>query len=380
MLDQKKLFDLTSKLISFQSISPNQAGCIDYLQQILTDIGFTVTRLDKNNTSNFIAKIGVSGPIFAYAGHVDVVPTGDLNEWSFDPFTLTPANNELFGRGIADMKGSIAAFIIAVEQFIQNDFNPNDGQIAILITSDEESSAVDGTPVMVDYLKSEGITIDYCLVGEPSSENILGDTIKVGRRGSLTGYIKVNGKQGHIAYPESCINPIHTFIPALNELISTKWDNGNEIFPPTGLQFANINCGLGVTNVIANTLTANFNFRYNNLHNASDLKQKVVAILDKYAVNYAVEWTNSANPFYSKPGKLRQVITDSIKQQLNLMPAQKTDGGTSDGRFLIEVCTEIVEFGLSNKHIHQIDERIKAKDLDNLANTYYLILNKIFND
>lgn len=380
MLDKKKLYDLTSELISFKSISPNQAGCIDYLQQILTDIGFTITRLDKNNTTNLIAKIGTTGPIFAYAGHIDVVPSGDLSKWSFDPFTLSQTNNELYGRGIADMKGSVSAFIIAVEQFIQNDFTQENGQIALLITSDEESSAVDGTPLIVEHLKSEGITIDYCLVGEPSCAELLGDTIKVGRRGSLTGYIEVQGKQGHIAYPESCINPIHTFTPALNELISIKWDNGNDIFPPTGLQFANINCGLGVTNVIANTLTANFNFRYNSLHNAHDLKQKVVAILDKYAVNYTVEWANSANPFYTKPGKLLQVITDSIEQQLNLIPQQKTDGGTSDGRFLIEVCTEIVEFGLSNKYIHQIDERIKAEDLYNLANTYYLILNKIFND
>jgi succinyl-diaminopimelate desuccinylase len=380
MLDNKKLYDLTSKLISFKSVSPNQAGCIDYLQQILTDIGFAVTRLDKNNTANLIAKIGTTGPIFAYAGHIDVVPTGDLSQWSFDPFILNTSNNELYGRGIADMKGSIAAFIIAVEQFIQNEFNQDNGQIALLITSDEESSAVDGTPVIVDYLKSEGIIVDYCLVGEPSGAESLGDTIKVGRRGSLTGYIEVKGKQGHIAYPESCINPIHTFTPALNELISTKWDSGNDIFPSTVLQIANINCGLGVTNVIANTLTANFNFRYNNLHKADDLKQKVVAILDKYAVNYAVEWTNSAKPFYTKPGKLLQVINNSIKQELNLVPQQKTDGGTSDGRFLIEVCTEIVEFGLCNKYIHQIDERIKANDLHNLANTYYLILNKIFND
>lgn len=380
MPDQQKLYELTKKLISFKSISPDQAGCIDYLQQILSDIGFKVIRLDRNNTSNFIATIGNSGPLFAYAGHIDVVPTGDLNAWKFDPFILNEANNELYGRGIADMKGSVAAFISAVAEFIKTSFNPDKGQIALLITSDEESSAVDGTPVIVEYLKTHNIKIDYCLLGEPSSDKILGDTIKIGRRGSLTGYIEVQGKQGHIAYPEVCINPIHTFSGALNELILTKWDSGNNMFPPTKLQFANINSGLGVTNVIANTLTSNFNFRYNNIHNAYDLEQKVVAILDKHDVKYTIKWVNSAKPFYSTPGKLLQVINDSIKEQLKLIPQQKTDGGTSDGRFLIEVCTEIIEFGLSNKYIHQINERINTEDLYNLANTYHLILNKMFND
>ncbi|MCC2645298.1 MAG: succinyl-diaminopimelate desuccinylase [Burkholderiales bacterium] len=381
MLDQQKLHELTSKLINFKSISPNQDGCIDYLQQVLTDSGFTISRVDRNNTSNLIAKIGNTGPLFAYAGHIDVVPTGDISQWNFDPFTLSEQDNKLFGRGIADMKGSVAAFIIAVTKFIKQDFfNPDNGQIAILITSDEEASATDGTPVIVEYLKSQNIIIDYCLIGEPSSANLLGDSIKVGRRGSLTGFIEVQGKQGHIAYPELCINPIHTFAPALNELILTKWDNGNNIFPPTSLQIANINAGLGVTNVIANTLTSSFNFRYNNLYNANDLKQKVVAILNKHDIKYTIKWVNSAKPFYTDPGKLLKVVTKSIKQQLGLTPQQKTDGGTSDGRFLIEICNEIIEFGLSNKYIHQINEHINTKDLYDLAKTYYLILNKIFND
>lgn len=379
MINQQELYTLTQKLIGYQSVSPHQAGCIDYLQQILTNLGFAVTRLDRNNTSNFIATIGNGGPIFAYAGHIDVVPTGDISKWTFDPFNLTEKDDELFGRGIADMKGSVAAFISAMTKFLET--TPTlDGQIALLITSDEESSAVDGTPVIVEYLKSQDIIIDYCLLGEPSSVDLLGDTVKIGRRGSLTGYVEVQGRQGHIAYPELCINPIHTFAPALYELTNTIWDNGNEMFPPTGLQMANINSGLGVTNVIANTLTANFNFRYNNLHDANDLQQKVTAILDKHGVSYTIKWVNSAKPFYTKAGKLLQIITSSIKQELNVTPELKTDGGTSDGRFLIEVCNEIIEFGLSNKYIHQINERIKTKDLYNLANTYYTILNKIFND
>jgi succinyl-diaminopimelate desuccinylase len=379
MIDQQELYKLTKKLISFKSISPNQAGCIDYLEKILQDIGFTVTRLDRGSTSNFIATIGTGGPIFAYAGHIDVVPTGDLTQWKFDPFVLTEFQGELYGRGISDMKGSVAAFVMAVTKFLTttNSFN---GQIALIITSDEESSAIDGTPVIVEYLKEKNILIDYCLLGEPTSVELLGDTIKVGRRGSLTGYVEVQGKQGHIAYPELCINPIHTFTPALNELITTVWDNGTDVFPPTSLQIANINSGLGVTNVIANTLTCNFNFRYNNLHNAQELEQEVAAILNRHKVNYTIKWANSAQPFYTIAGNLLQIIENSIKQELNLMPSKKTDGGTSDGRFLVEVCKELVEFGLSNKYIHQINERIKTNDLHNLAKTYYLILNKIFND
>jgi succinyl-diaminopimelate desuccinylase len=380
MPDQKKIFELTKKLIGFKSISPDQAGCIDYLEMVLNEIGFTITRLDRNETTNIVAIIGNSGPLFAYAGHIDVVPSGDLSKWTFDPFTLSSTDNELYGRGIADMKGSVAAFIGAAAKYIQTDFNPAKARIALLITSDEESSAVDGTPVIVEYLKAQDMPIDYCLIGEPSAQDHLGDTIKIGRRGSLTGYIEVFGKQGHIAYPQKCINPIHTFTPALNELITVTWDNGNDMFPPTSLQVVNINSGLGVANVIPNCLTANFNFRYNNQHSANDLEQKVAVILDKHNVQYAIKWVYSAKPFYTKPGKLLKVINESIKQQLNLTPQQKTDGGTSDGRFLIDISQEIIEFGLSNKYIHQIDERIKTEDLYNLANTYYLILNKIFND
>jgi succinyl-diaminopimelate desuccinylase len=379
MIDKLELYELTKTLINFPSISPKQAGCIDYLEQILIKLGFNTKRLDKNDTSNLVAIMGDTGSIFAFAGHIDVVPTGDISKWDFDPFSLNEKNQELYGRGIADMKGSIAAFIVAVIKFLKINPKPP-GKIALLITSDEESSAVDGTPVIVEYLKNNNIQIDYCLLGEPSSVDLLGDTIKIGRRGSLSAYLNVEGKQGHIAYPQLCINPIHVFTPALSELINTQWDSGNEIFPPTNLQIANINAGLGVTNVIANNLTSNFNFRYNNLHSADELKQQVITILDKHKLTYNITWVNSAKPFYTKLGRLLDVTVSSIEQQLGLTPQQKTDGGTSDGRFLVEVCTEIIEFGLSNKYIHQINERIKTDDLSSLADTYNLILNKIFND
>jgi succinyl-diaminopimelate desuccinylase len=371
------LFDLTKKLIEFKSISPNQAGGLDYLQQLLEQNGFTTTRLDRNDTSNLIAKVGTSGPIFAFAGHIDVVPAGDIKKWEFNPFELTEHDGHLYGRGIGDMKGAVAAFIVAVTNYLKN--NKLNGQIAILLTSDEESSAIDGTPVIVEYLKKHNKKIDYCLLGEPTSVEDLGDTIKIGRRGSLTGEIEVLGQQGHIAYPELCINPIHMFANALAELTQTIWDNGNDSFPPTSFQFANLNSGLGVTNVVPNSLIANFNFRYNDLHTADRLAKQVEAILDKYQVHYNITWINSAKPFRTKSGKLLDVIQNSIQENLSTTPTFKTDGGTSDGRFLIEVCNELVEFGLSNKYIHQINERIKSSDLSNLSRTYYSILHKIFN-
>jgi len=378
MIDEKKLLELACKLISFKSVSPDQAGCIDYLQKLLTDIGFRVTRLDRNHTTNFIAEIGETGPILAFAGHIDVVPIGDLSKWKFDPYTLTAHDGELYGRGIGDMKGGVAAFIIAAQEFLAHT-TLKTGRIALLITSDEEIGGPDGTPLMIDYLNQKNQIIDYCILGEPSSALTLGDTLKVGRRGSLTGYLEIQGQQGHIAYPDLCINPIHMFSEALAELSITKWDNGNEFFPPTSLQFANINSGLGVTNVIPNTLSANFNIRYNDLQTTDGLKHKIVTILDKHKVIYNIRFENSAKPFYKKPGTLVNITIDTIKKYLQITPKLKTDGGTSDGRFLVEICKELVEFGPTNKYIHQINERISTKELYNLANIYHSILYKIFN-
>lgn len=378
MIDEKQLLDLTTKLISFKSVSPDQAGCIDYLEKLLTDIGFKVTRLDQNATSNFIAEIGETGPLLAFAGHIDVVPPGDLTKWKFDPYALTEHDGELYGRGIGDMKGGVAAFIIAALTFIKS-YPLNNSRIALLITSDEEVGGADGTPLMVNYLKQKNQMVDYCILGEPSSALTLGDTLKVGRRGSLTGYLEIHGQQGHIAYPDLCINPIHMFSEALTELTTTKWDDGNEFFPPTSLQFANINSGLGVTNVIPNNLSANFNIRYNNLQTAEGLKKQILMILDKHKVNHTIKWENSAKPFYKQPGKLVNLISETMQEQLQIKPKLKTDGGTSDGRFLVDVCHELVEFGPTNKYIHQINERISTKELYNLANIYYSILYKIFN-
>jgi succinyl-diaminopimelate desuccinylase len=374
-----ELLKITKDLVSFKSISPFQDGSIDYVEEYLKNLGFVTSRHDKNDTANLIAKFGDKAPIFAFAGHVDVVPAGDLSKWTYDPFVLSSYNNRLYGRGIGDMKGAIAAFMFAVNELLKQVKSIN-GSIMLLITSDEEAAATDGTTVMVEYLKQNKITLDYCLVGEPTSVDNLGDVIKVGRRGSLTGHLEVIGLQGHIAYPDLCKNPIHLFADALKELTSAKWDDGNEFFPATSLQFANLNSGLGVDNVIPGSLFASFNFRYNNLHSSDSLIKKVEGILNKHNLKYNIRWRNSAKPFYTKPGRLNKIVADTISEELKVTPQLKTDGGTSDGRFLVEVSTELLEFGLSNKYIHQINENINEDDLFALAKTYTIILNKIFND
>ena len=379
MYTNNELLKITKDLISFKSISPFQNGSIDYVEDYLKNLGFVTTRHDRNDTTNLIARFGDKAPIFAFAGHVDVVPTGEISKWAYDPFILSSHNNRLYGRGIGDMKGAIAAFMFAVNELLKQVKSIN-GSIMLLITSDEEAAANDGTTVIVEYLKQNNITLDYCLVGEPTSVENLGDVIKVGRRGSLTGHLEVTGLQGHIAYPDLCKNPIHLFAETLKALISAKWDDGNEFFPATSLQFANLNSGLGVDNVIPGNLFASFNFRYNNLHSSDSLISKVEGILDKHNLKYNIRWRNSAQPFYTKPGRLNKIVVETIQEELKMTPQLKTDGGTSDGRFLVEVSNELLEFGLSNKYIHQINENINENDLFALAKTYKIILNKILND
>lgn len=374
-----QLLELSQKLIAFKSISPDQAGAIDYIGDYLSKLGFTLTRLERNGTSNLIARFGEVSPLFAFAGHIDVVPPGDLEQWDFDPYTLTSHDGCLYGRGIADMKGSVASFMLAVKEFIAHRPLIN-GSVMLLITSDEEAAATDGTVLMVEHLKKQGIEIDYCLIGEPTSVEKLGDVVKVGRRGSLTGHLEIIGKQGHIAYPDLCENPIHLFANTMQQLTHTQWDNGTEYFPATSFQFANLNSGLGVDNVIPGNLRASFNFRYNNLHKADSLSEKVIAILEQNKLIYNIKWKNSAKPFHTQPGRLVAIVKQSIESTLGISPQLKTDGGTSDGRFLVEICKELLEFGLSNKYIHQINENIQQSDLYDLANTYNIILNKIFND
>ena len=310
-----KIIELLKNLIEFKSLTPNDDGCLDYISNFLQTLDAKCEWVNRGQTKNLIATIGSGELIFAFAGHVDVVPCGDVKLWTGgDPFKLQHLeDNRLIGRGVADMKGSIVAFLLAVDEFVKTTkLIDTEYKIMLLLTSDEEGSALDGTTIMVDFLKANNISLNYCLVGEPSCANVFGDCIKIGRRGSLTGELTVTGKQGHIAYPHLCNNPIHAVLPILNELSSTKWDNGNEYFPATSFQIANFNSGVGVTNVITGVLTANFNFRYNNLHTPAELKQRVIDGFEKNKINYSIVWSDSARPFLTNLGKLVEISQQSI--------------------------------------------------------------------
>ena len=380
VIEDNRLIQVLADLVAFESVTPNSAGSLEYIESFVTKFGAECTYVNRNQTSNLIVTIGNGDKILAFAGHVDVVPPGDPAKWiNANPYQLHIDGDLIIGRGVADMKGAIAAFLLALEKFVANN-DLSQYKIMLLLTSDEEGSAHDGTILMVDYLKQNQIQLNYCVVGEPSCVDVIGDTIKVGRRGSLTGNLVINGKQGHIAYPHLCDNPIHSFAPAMSELTSKVWDNGNEFFPASSLQFANINSGLGVTNVIPGQLSTNFNFRYNTNHSVESLKQEVVAVLDKYKLNYDLSWQHSANPFLTKVGSLIELSRQAISEVCGVNVACKTDGGTSDGRFLIEVSDEIIELGLRNASIHQLNEATSASDLTKLASIYSILLCKIFND
>lgn len=366
--------------MNYKSISPSSNGCTEYIADYLSNLGFSIDYVNRGQTTNLIANYGTGSEIFAFAGHVDVVPPGDINAWhGKDPFRLQIVDEQLIGRGVADMKGAIAAFLIALKQFCLNKMPLDQFRIILLITSDEEGDAIDGTPLIVEYLEAQKIKLNYCLVGEPSSVTNLGDTVKIGRRGSLNAKLTILGKQGHIAYPDLCINPIHQFAKLLNDLIDTVWDNGNEYFPATSLQFSNINSGLGATNVIPGQLTAEFNLRYNTEYSEDLLKQRINQIIRNHQIDYELIWAkNPAQPFFTKPDKLGAITALAIEQACQIKPQLKTDGGTSDGRFLAAISDELIEFGLVNATIHQVNETISKADLVKLNEIYYNILNKIF--
>lgn len=379
MISHCSSIEILRDLVGFKSVTPDDAGCLDYISKFIQELGGNVQRVDRNNTTNLLATIGSGEKIFAFAGHVDVVPTGDVKLWkNQDPFTLFQDGDDLYGRGVADMKGAIAAFLASLAEFVKN-HEKQTYKIMLVITSDEEGSAIDGTPVLVEYLQQNNITLDYCLVGEPSCVDKLGDTIKVGRRGSLTGELTVHGKQGHIAYPHLCQNPIHDFASVMAELVAINWDNGNQYFPASSLQFANLNSGLGVTNVIPGVLTTNFNFRYNTEHSADSLINAVTNILDKHNLCYEITWQNSAQPFLTQKGDFIPLIHQAIQDVTGITPLNKTDGGTSDGRFLIAVSKQIIEFGLRNYSIHQINEATTLSDLNELTSIYGKLLTYVFN-
>ena len=367
---------LTEELIALDSVTPQDKGCQQKLKDLLSPLGFRCETIESNGVTNLWARRGDASPVFVFAGHTDVVPTGPANQWSSQPFTPTLRDGKLYGRGASDMKTSIAAMVVAVEEFVAA--HPDHmGSIAFLLTSDEEGPATDGTVIVCELLEDRGETIDYCLVGEPTSSHVLGDMIKNGRRGSLSGCLVVKGVQGHIAYPHLARNPIHLAAPALAELAAEKWDDGNEYFPPTSWQMSNIAAGTGATNVIPGEIKIDFNFRFSTASTAESLQARVHAILDRHGLDYDLKWTLSGHPFLTPKGTLSDAICGAIKQELGVTTELSTTGGTSDGRFIARICPQVVEFGPPNDSIHKIDEHIEVRYIDPLKNIYRRTLERL---
>ena len=368
---------LTKALISRASVTPQDEGCQELMIERLNAIGFDVEPLRFGDVDNFWAVRGHSGPILCFAGHTDVVPTGPESQWSYPPFNPTATDGQLYGRGAADMKGSLAAMVVAVEQFVAD--HPNhDGRIAFLITSDEEGIAANGTVKVVNWLQEQNIIPEFCLVGEPSSTARCGDVIKNGRRGSLGCTMTVKGKQGHVAYPQFARNPIHSTMSAIAALTTEVWDHGNQFFPATSFQVSNINSGTGATNVIPGELTAVFNFRFSTEVTDQILRQRTEAILDAHGLDYTLDWKLSGQAFLTQEGRLVDAAVASILDVTGLETELSTAGGTSDGRFIAPMGTQVVELGPVNASIHQVDENVNIADLDILTNIYQTLLAKLF--
>ena len=365
--------DLLKNLISRPSVTPEDAGCQALLTERLSPLGFVAEQLDFEDTKNLWLKRGTAKPLFVFLGHTDVVPAGKLELWDSPPFEPTIRDGQVYGRGAADMKGGIAAFVTAVERFIEQ--HPNhQGSIAILLTSDEEGIATNGVVKVVEVLEQRHEKIDWCLVGEPSSDKQIGDVIRVGRRGSLNGKLTVKGIQGHVAYPELADNPIHRLAPALKELTDEVWDNGNAFFPPTSFQISNINGGTGTENVIPASVEVMFNLRFCTELTEDLIKQRIHAILDKHGLNYNIIWRLSGNPFLTSSGALVKATHTAIKRVTGLETLDDTGGGTSDGRFIAPTGAEVLELGALNASIHKVNEHIGVDELETLSNVYEQLL------
>src|SRR5438132_2405318 len=360
---------LAKELIARRSITPEDAGCQELLAARLAKAGFRCEPMKFGEVTNLWARRGAEHPVVCFAGHTDVVPTGPLAEWHSDPFVPTVRSGKLYGRGAADMKSSIAAFVVAAERFVAE--RPrHSGSIALLLTSDEEGPALDGTVRVVEKLKARNETIDYCIVGEPSSVDTRGDTLKNGRRGSLSAKLTVRGVQGHVAYPQQVKNPIHLLAPALAELARTPWDKGNESFPPTSFQVSNIHAGTGAGNVVPGSVAVDFNFRFSTESTEASLRQRVEAMLQKHGLDYALEWTLGAKPFLSKRGRLADIVLEAGKRRAGSNGELSTTGGTSDARFIIDICPEVIEMGPVNASIHKLNEHIALDELEILPLIY----------
>ncbi|MBU3724644.1 MAG: succinyl-diaminopimelate desuccinylase [Burkholderiaceae bacterium] len=364
--------ELAQALIRCRSVTPQDAGCCDLIAQRLSALGFQNEFLRFGDVTNLwsIREGGEPGPTLVLAGHTDVVPPGPEAQWKHEPFAAVIDQQELYGRGAADMKSSLAAFVVATERFIAE--TPTfAGRLAYLITSDEEGPAIDGTVQVVRELAHRGELLDYCIVGEPTSVKTLGDMIKNGRRGTLSGDLVIRGRQGHVAYPHLALNPIHAFAPALAELAVIRWDDGNTYFPPTTWQVSNLNAGTGASNVIPAELRAQFNFRFGSVSSPQDLKQRLEAVLSKHGLTFELQWTLGGDPYLTAPGKLCDAVSTAIQTVTGVTPELSTTGGTSDGRFIAKHCREVIEFGPTNATIHQINERILVNDLEPLTRIYH---------
>jgi succinyl-diaminopimelate desuccinylase len=365
--------ELTKQLIARRSVTPDDSGCQALIAGRLAAVGFACEDMRCGEVSNLWARRGSARPLLCFAGHTDVVPPGPQSQWHSDPFVPTIRDGRLYGRGAADMKSSIASFITATEAFVR-ERPEHSGSIALLITSDEEGPSVDGTARVVDRLRQRGESIDYCMVGEPSSVETLGDSIKNGRRGSLSGRLTVRGKQGHIAYPHLARNPIHLVAPALAELVATRWDEGDEHFPPTTWQVSNIHAGTGANNVIPDSIEVEFNFRFCTRSSEESLKQRLEDVLRRQALDYDLQWNLSGRPFVTRTGELVEAVRRAVFAHTGHTPELSTAGGTSDGRFIAQICPQIVELGPVNATIHQLNENIELMALEQLPRIYLDVL------
>ena len=367
---------LAKDIMSRESVTPVDAGCQDVMIARLKAIGFTIEPMVFEDTTNFWARRGTEAPLFCFAGHTDVVPAGPLEQWHTPPFEPTVIDDYLHGRGAADMKGSLACMVVAVERFIAE--NPNHkGSIAFLITSDEEGPFINGTTRVVDTLMERNELIDMCIVGEPSSTHAVGDVVKNGRRGSITGDLVIKGTQGHVAYPQLANNPIHQALPALAELAATTWDNGNEFFPPTSFQIPNVTSGTGASNVIPGEFNVQFNFRFSTEVTDTELKRRVHSILDAHGLDYDLKWTLSGQPFLTGTGDLLNAVVDAVEEVNHQKPELLTTGGTSDGRFIAQMGSQVIELGPVNATIHKVNECVKIPDLEKLTDMYQKVMEKL---
>lgn len=372
--------DILEKLISFESVTPQDAGCQPYMLDFLSKLGFRCQRFDQPPVANFYAEFGQGDPLLVFAGHTDVVPVGNLSEWRTNPFQLNEQAGVFYGRGTADMKGSLASMLLAAERFVHQHPTPK-GRLALLITSAEEGDQFQlGTPYVMQQLKTQNILPKYCIVGEPSSTRQVGDTLKIGRRGSLSAHLTLKGKQGHVAYPHLAQNPIHDISDALHELVQTTWDQGNEHFPPTSFQITQIQAGGYASNIIPGELTLQFNFRYSTEQTAEGLKNTVESCFQRHGLHPDIGWILNGEPFLTAHGKLRQACTEVIHTQTNQHPELSTSGGTSDGRFIAPYGVEVVELGPVNATIHQVNESVTRAELETLTVLYYSVAEKLLTE